>query len=155
MIVSSSIYGCNIFSVAKSYNCFNARNCIGLHSFSISNHPSPFFERHECFGTRRNLFFTTFVCCFHLHKLVVIIVFIAMRSFHCIGIFTVFLLLHASQGSTCFRSCFCFPTVTAVVHTMVQHHVLLLISSHLHLSNSLIISLVSYKIFIIGIHSIE
>lgn len=76
----------------------------------------PFFERHECFGTRRNLFLTTFVCYFHLHKVVVIIVFIAMKSFHCISIFTVSLLsLPASQGSTRFRSCFCFSTSVTVV----------------------------------------
>lgn len=100
-----NIYGARISLAAKPHNSFNARNCIELRSFSISSHRNPFFKCHESFDTRRNLFFKSIVCCFHLQDRRVIVVFIAKKPFRRISyIFKVCLLLPASDESTYFGS---------------------------------------------------
>lgn len=105
LLASLNIYGARIFLAAKPHNYLNARNCIELHSFSTSNHRNPFFKCHESFDTRRNLFFNSIVCCFHLQDRRIIIVFIAKKPFRRISyIFMVCLLLPASDESTHFGS---------------------------------------------------
>lgn len=59
----------------------------------------PFLECHECFGTTRHLAITTFVCSFHLYKIVII----AMELSRYIGIFEVLLPSSVYEESTRFR----------------------------------------------------
>lgn len=78
----------HIFLAAKSHNYFNISNCITIASFLYLGTRKPFL-----FSFLMHLSVITFVCCFHLYKIIIIIAFIAIKPFHYISIFKIFLLL--------------------------------------------------------------
>lgn len=81
---------------AKSYNSsFNASNREELYSFYASNQRGPFSNATKVSASGGILLITIF--CFHLYKIVVTIVFIAVEPFHYISIFSVVLPLPASD----------------------------------------------------------
>ena len=86
------------YLAAKSYNSsFNIGNREELYSFYASNQRGPFSNATKVSAWGGILLITIFVLCFHLYKIVVTIVFIAVEPFHYISIFNVVLPLPASD----------------------------------------------------------
>lgn len=141
------------FLLAKSYNRFNARNPIELHSFSISNHPSPISNVTNA-SIREGIS--------SLPLLFVLSICIKPSLLSFLSQWNHFI---ASVYLRVFYCCQHHWDRRALDHVFVsrrlwlwwlfQHHVLFLILLHLHLSSSSITSLVSHQIFIVRIHSIE